>query len=291
MDERIGKTVDGKYLLVRVIGSGGMGVVYEARNANFGKRVALKLIDPKNDLNGELAERMRREARAAARIESDSIVQVFDVGEDPELGIFLVMEYLLGEGLDRRVTQGAMDQQTAVFVAHRVARVLARAHAAGIVHRDLKPANVFIVTREDGSTNIKVLDFGLAKVFDKSVRRLTRFGTIVGTPQYMSPEQARGVDDLDGRTDLWSLGCILYECLAGRPVYPDLGAPHATLLHVVDNAPTPLATVAPWVHPVLVSLVDSLLAVDREQRMPDAVTLVRHLEHAAPFVDGRVSQP
>lgn len=290
VDERIGKTVAGKYLLVRVLGSGGMGTVYEARNAVFGKRVALKLIDARNDPTGELAERMRREARAAARIESDSIVQVFDVGDDPEHGIFLVMEYLLGEGLDARVALGVMDPQMAVFVAHRVAKVLARAHAAGIVHRDLKPANVFIVTREDGSTNVKLLDFGLAKVFEKGVTRLTQLGSIVGTPQYMSPEQARGVDDLDGRTDLWALGCILYECLAGRPVYPDLGNPHHTLLHVVENPPTPLATVAPWVHPVLVSLVDSLLVVDRDKRMRDAVTLVRHLEHAAPFVDGRISQ-
>jgi len=290
-DKLVGQTIAGKYQLVRVVGSGGMGVVYEARNSLFGKRVALKLIDAKNDPSGELAERLRREARATARIESDSIVQVFDVGEDEEHGIFLVMEFLLGEGLDARTAKGAMDPQTAIFVAHRVAKVLARAHAAGIVHRDLKPANVFIVTREDGSTNVKVLDFGLAKVFDKNALRLTQMGAILGTPQYMSPEQARSVEDLDGRTDIWALGCILYECLAGQPVFPDLGSPHQTLMHVVEHAPQSLATVAPWVHPVLVSLVDMLLVVDREHRMRDMVTLVRHLEHAAPFVDGRISQP
>ncbi len=276
-----GKTVGGKYQLTRLLGGGGMGLVYEARNTRFGKRVALKLVDPEAHDRDELIERLVREAKAAARIESDGLVQVLDVCDDDEFGTFIVMEYLLGESLDSRVSRGPLDVGTAVWIAHRVARVLARAHAAGIIHRDLKPANIFLVTREDGTMNVKILDFGLAKTAVLSGGlRLTRQGAVLGTPQYMSPEQARGVDDLDARTDIWALGCILYECLAGRPAYPELNSYQETLLNMVTERPAPLASIAPWVPSALVSLIDQLIVHDRERRIADCITLIRHLEHA-----------
>jgi serine/threonine protein kinase len=275
-----GKTIGGKYQLTRVLGGGGMGVVYEARNTRFGKRVALKLVDREADESGELIERLVREAKAAARIESDGLVQVLDVCDDEQLGTFLVMEYLLGEGLDARVGRGPLDVSTSMWIAHRVARVLARAHAAGIIHRDLKPANIFLVTREDGTMNVKILDFGLAKTSGPGTLRLTRQGAVLGTPQYMSPEQARGVDDLDARTDLWAVGCMLYECLCGRPAYPELNSYQETLLHMVTERPPPLTSIAPWVSPAVVSVVDKLIVHDRDQRISDCITLIRHLEHA-----------
>lgn len=278
--ELAGKTIGGKYQLTRVLGGGGMGVVYEARNTRFGKRVALKLVDPEADDRAELVERLVREAKAAARIESDGLVQVLDVCDDEQFGTFIVMEYLLGEGLDARVARGPLDVPTAMWVAHRAARVLARAHAAGIVHRDLKPANIFLITREDGTMNVKILDFGLAKTSGPGTLRLTRQGAVLGTPQYMSPEQARGVDDLDARTDLWALGCILYECLSGKPAYPELNSYQETLLHMVSEKPVPVATLAPWVPPAVVHIVDKLIVHDRDRRMADCITLIRYLEHA-----------
>jgi len=278
--ELAGKTVGGKYQLTRVLGGGGMGIVYEARNLRFGKRVALKLVDPDADESGELVERLVREAKAAARIESDGLVQVLDVCDDEKFGTFIVMEYLLGEGLDTRLSRGPLDVGTATWVAHRVARVLARAHAAGIIHRDLKPANIFMVTREDGTLNVKILDFGLAKQNTPGTLRLTKQGAVLGTPQYMSPEQARGVDDLDARTDLWAVGCILYECLTGRPAYPELNSYQETLLHMVTEKPPPVHSIAPWVPPSVVSVVDKLIVHDRERRIPDCISLIRHLEQA-----------
>jgi serine/threonine-protein kinase len=283
VDPNLGRLVDGKFQLVRHLGGGGMGAVYEARNVKFGKRVAIKLIDNGADASGELTERLRREARAAARIESDGIVQVFDVGDDPELGTFLVMEYLLGEGLDARIVRGALPVMEAIDVVHRVARVLSRAHAAGILHRDLKPANIFLVTREDGTQHVKVLDFGLAKVLgDEANLRLTRAGSLLGTPAYMSPEQARGVEDLDHRTDLWSLGLIFYECLSGRPAYGAHANVQETLLQIVGHRPYPLASLAPWVPAPVVEVVEALIVHDRAQRLADGPTLIRRLNALRP---------
>jgi serine/threonine protein kinase len=193
----VGTIVAGKYRIRRVIGSGSMGIVCEAEHLEIGKRLAIKVIDASLAGMSDIAMRFRQEARAASLVESQHIVQVFDVGTDAELGLYLVMEYLTGEDLAARIARDKrLPTDTAVRLAVQVARGLAKAHEAGVVHRDLKPANIFLTEREDDEPLVKILDFGISKVIDasraESKLKLTRAGTVVGTPQYMSPEQAQG---------------------------------------------------------------------------------------------------
>jgi serine/threonine protein kinase len=223
--EIVGATIAGKYRVRRIVGSGSMGVVCEAEHLEIGKRVAIKLIDASLSGMTDISIRFRQEARATSLVESHHIVQVFDVGSDERLGLYLVMEYLAGEDLAKVL---ARDKQlpidTAVRVAVQVARGLDKAHEAGVVHRDLKPANIFLCTSEDEQPIVKILDFGISKVVDSSRGglgaglKLTRDGMVLGTPQYMSPEQAQGFS-VDERSDIWALGLVLYEMLAG-PIGP-----------------------------------------------------------------------
>jgi hypothetical protein len=285
----VGRTLAGKYQIVGVIGVGGMGVVVEGRNLELGKRVAIKLIDKSHAQSHELAERLRREARAAAAVESDAIVAVFDVGEDADLGIFMVMEFLFGEDLQTRLHRDRLiDPLLAAQIGWRVARALARAHAAGVVHRDLKPANVFLGTREDGSLMVKVLDFGISKLLhDQRMAAaqqnpgLTRVGMAIGTPNYMSPEQAQGLPTIDHRTDVWALGGVLYEMLAGVPAYPEQATYEQTILKIMTSRPVPLSVSAPWVPPSLCAIVDAALEHELDKRIPDAGTFARRLGEAA----------
>jgi serine/threonine protein kinase len=188
----VGTTVAGKYRIRRVVGSGSMGIVCEAEHLEIGKRLAIKVIDTSLAGMSDIAMRFRQEARAASLVESQHIVQVFDVGTDDKLGLYLVMEYLTGEDLAAALARDKrFDVDDAVRIAVQVARGLAKAHEAGVVHRDLKPANIFLTEREDDDPLVKILDFGISKVIDasraESKLKLTRAGTVVGTPQYMSP--------------------------------------------------------------------------------------------------------
>src|SRR4051812_2156202 len=206
----VGSVVAGRYRLTRLIGEGGMGAVYEAEHVEIGKRVAIKLVRSIHARHGEIAERFRREARSASAIESDHIVQVFDAGSDPELGLFMVMELLRGEDLGTLLTRtGRVDPETACSVVLQAASALEKAHAASIVHRDLKPANIYLVKREDNTAMVKLVDFGIAKIVRDETAAggssLTRMGSAIGTPNYMSPEQAQGLNTLDYRTDIYSL--------------------------------------------------------------------------------------
>jgi serine/threonine-protein kinase len=211
--------VAGKYRLTRLLGRGGMGSVWEGIHETLGTRVAVKFIDAEHAGNDDIRQRFVNEARAAARLDSKHVVKVYDqsVGDDGRP--YIVMEFLSGESLDSRLERERRLSlaDTTRFVLH-VSRALARAHDHGIVHRDLKPENVFLVRDEDDRTDIaKVLDFGIAKFIAVSPEgsSSTRTGAVLGTPQYMSPEQARGLRSIDRRTDLWSLGVIAYRCLVG----------------------------------------------------------------------------
>ncbi len=243
LEERIvGATVAGKYRIRRVIGAGSMGVVCEAEHLEIGKRLAIKLIDASLSGMSDIAMRFRQEARTASLVESHHIVQVFDVGADEKLGLYLVMEFLGGEDLAVMLArERRLDPDTAVGIALQTARGLSKAHEAGVVHRDLKPANIFLVDRDDDEPLVKILDFGISKVIDASRAdsrlKLTRAGTVVGTPQYMSPEQARGYS-VDVRTDVWALGLVLYEMLAGRPAYPELPTYEQFIIHLVSTPPS-----------------------------------------------------
>jgi serine/threonine-protein kinase len=268
-----------------------MGTVYEGEHLEIGKRVAIKVIEPSRALSPELAARFRREARAASRVESDHIVQVFDVGEDSKVGLYMVMEYLTGEDLAMRLArEKKLDVATTVTIAIQLAKTLAKAHAAGVVHRDLKPANIFLQRREDGSLHTKILDFGISKLnvedddggeAKERPHAITRRGIALGTPQYMSPQQAQGMP-VDHRADVWALGAVLYECLAGVQAYEERASYEQTIIQIVTTKPKPLSEVAPWVNSALAEVVHGALTADLEQRIPDCSTLARRLLEGAP---------
>jgi len=289
-DPRIGAVLEGKYELTRLHGRGAFGAVFEGQNIELGKRVAIKLIEPQFIKHEEVVARFRVEARAASRVESEHIVQVFDVGHDPEHGLFMVMELLAGEDLAERLDREfKLSPAVAVHIAVQAARGLAKAHAVGVVHRDLKPANIFLVTREDGSLLVKLVDFGISKILNElpksdptaEGRALTRVGTVVGTPNYMSPEQARGLP-VDGRTDVWSLGAVLFEMLAGTPCYPHDLSYEETIIAIATGPEPRIGELAPWVPKEVIAVVDKALTRDLLERIPDCATFASMLADAMP---------
>jgi serine/threonine-protein kinase len=236
-DPYLGKLIAEKYQVERLLGVGSMGLVYRATHTVLGKTVALKIIRQDLAQDDETIGRFVTEAKAASAIGSEHIVEVFDFGKLPDGATYLVMEYLegltLGEAMD---TEGGLAFEDAIGIATRVAAALAAAHVAGVVHRDLKPDNVFLVQGEDGWF-VKVLDFGIAKVMHSS-QKLTAVGSVIGTPHYMSPEQATG-GRTDERTDIYSLGVIMYEMACGKVPF-DAESPLAVISMQVTDLPTPL---------------------------------------------------
>lgn len=221
----VGTVLVGKYRVTKEIGRGGMAQVYEAEHLALGKKIAVKVLAAELASSNVVIERFFREARAAARIKSPHIVDVYDSGRLEDGRPFIAMELLEGESLyDRMARIRVLDPKSTVRIVTQCAKGLAKAHAAGIVHRDLKPENIFLLLGEDGEETSKILDFGLAKFYapvnpDEKAARLTREGAVFGTPAYMSPEQVKGQGSVDHRADLWALGCMAYECLVGRPVW------------------------------------------------------------------------
>ena len=289
----VGKTIAGNYLVKRLLGAGGMGAVFEGENIEIGKRVAIKVINASHAGSPEVAERFRREARAASKAESDNIVAVFDVGTDPVIGLYMVMEYLAGEDLAVRLQRDRrIDVPLAVNIGVQAARALAKAHAAGVIHRDLKPANLFLTHRDDGALTVKILDFGISKLTSETrvapasdaPRALTRAGAVVGTAQYMSPEQAQGLP-IDLRTDVWSLGAVLYEILAGQPAYEEMPTYEQTIIQIVTRRPVALREVAPWVPPDLAAVVHAALTPEIDARLADCGVLARRLAAAGAGLD------
>jgi len=268
----VGSVVAGRYRLTRLIGEGGMGAVYEAEHVEIGKRVAIKLVRSIHARHGEIAARFRREARSASAIESDHIVQVFDAGNDPELGLFMVMELLRGEDLGTLLARtGRLDAETASSVVLQAASALEKAHAASIVHRDLKPANIFLVQREDYTAMVKLVDFGIAKIVRDETAAggsgLTRMGSAIGTPNYMSPEQAQGLNTLDYRTDIYSLGAVLYEMVVGEPPYPEMPTYEQTILQILMKPAPRASTSVPSLSPALDQLIADMMKADPAHRV------------------------
>ena len=275
-----------------------MGSVYEGQHVDLGKKVAVKVLDAVAHTSAELATRFRREARAASAVESDGIVQVFDVGRDPDIGLYMVMELLSGEDLEMRLRQQPgrrLDPVVVAHIGHQVARALVKAHAARVIHRDLKPANIFLTNRDDGSMKVKILDFGISKLLasetstgtgKERLLELTAAGVALGTPQYMSPEQAQGLTTVDHRADVWGLGVVLYEALAGFPAFPELRTYQETIINLLQGPPQPLARVAPWVPEALARVVHDALVHDPNARIQDCATFVARLSNALPEDEG-----
>src|SRR5512138_1019122 len=233
-DEYIGKVVAGRYRLETLLGEGGMGVVYRARHVLIDRVVALKLIRP--DLRGETHLRawMLREARAANRVDHAHIIDIHDIGETEEAELYLVMEYLVGTPLSAEISRGPMPIQRGVDILEQMCAALARAHDLGVVHRDLKSDNILLTTRGGRKDFVKILDFGLAALAHDP--RLAPKGAVFGTPEYMSPEQARG-EQAGPQSDLYALGVLFFEMLTGQ--LPFRSNDRETLLEMQRTAPAP----------------------------------------------------
>ncbi len=239
----LGRTIAGRYIVRDCLGAGSMGTVYRAHQLPMGREVAFKILHREHAVNAESKARFLREAQATSSLFSEHTVTVYDFGESDSGELFLAMEALEGESLGARLKRiGAFRPSEAVSVALQVLSSLAEAHQKGIIHRDLKPDNLFFSRTRDGSNReiVKVLDFGIAKVLHDEHQRLspieTAAGTVFGTPRYMSPEQAQG-RQLDTRSDLYSLGVMLYHMLVGHPPYTDDDA-IVVMAHHIKTAPT-----------------------------------------------------
>jgi serine/threonine protein kinase len=275
-----GEIVAGKYRVERVLGIGGMGVIVSARHTTLDQIVAIKfLVANRFDSREEAIGRFLDEARAAARIESDYVCRVFDVGTLPSGVPFMVMEHLEGRDLDVELAQrGQLEIVEAVDYVLQAADALAAAHQLGIVHRDMKPGNLFLAVRPDGTRRVKVLDFGISRATgaEGPRRRLDSASASLGTPAYMSPEQVRGADDVDARTDIWGLGAILYELVTGQMAF--VGDDVRSILeHVINDAPCPMQSLRRDVPGELAAVVTRCLERERDRRWPSAATLAREL--------------
>jgi serine/threonine-protein kinase len=272
--------VAGKYRLTRLLGRGGMGSVWEGVHTSLGTRVAVKFIESEYADSPDARNRFENEARAAATLKSKHVVQVYDHGVMPDGRPYIVMEFLAGEPLDSRLERvGRLSPVDATRIVMHVARALTKAHQAGIVHRDLKPENVFLVWDDEDHADVgKVVDFGIAKFTnaDMGLSSSTRTGSVLGTPYFMSPEQARGLRSVDYRTDLWALGVIAYRCLVGS--LPFTGEAVGDLLVKICTAPIPVPSqMAPDLPPAFDAWFAKALDRDPERRFTSALEMVEHL--------------
>ncbi|HZU84553.1 MAG TPA: serine/threonine-protein kinase, partial [Polyangiaceae bacterium] len=266
----VGELLDGKYRILRVIGEGGWGVVYEGEHVRTLKRVAIKMLRAHAGVTPDIRARFEREAQAGGRIGSDHIVEVFDLGTLPDGTHFMVMELLSGEDLAKRLrSAGRLEPVVAVKLVMQLLDGLAAAHGAGVLHRDLKPENLFLVPTRSGEDFVKILDFGVSKFSGPGVMSATRTGAVLGSPYYMAPEQARGLKHIDGRTDLYSVGALLFECLTGR--VPFEGENFNDLMFKIALAPRPNPLhFRPELDQALVAIVVKSIAADPRERFATA---------------------
>jgi len=277
----IGQVV-GNYRIISELGKGGMGIVYRAEHVQLGRLVAIKMLLPQLSNDAAIVQRFFNEARAASAIDHPGIVEIFDFGYTDGRA-FLVMALLKGESLQTRLQSGPLPPLEGATIVAQVVSALAAAHARGIVHRDLKPDNIFLVPHElmPNGVQVKLLDFGIAKLAgDGNSGFKTQTGMLIGTPAYMSPEQCMGKSDLDHRTDLYSMGCILFHVLCGRPPFIGEGGTGMMIAaHLRDPAPHP-RTINPQVPDALAAIVMRLLEKDPGARFQTATELRQALAGA-----------
>ncbi len=283
-----GDVLAGKYRVLRQIGKGGMGVVVEAMNEQLAERVAIKVLHDRYRENEEAMARFHHEARAAVRVRGEHSVRLLDVGDTPSGAPFLVMELLEGLDLATVLRQGQLPIERAVLYILEAAVGVAEVHANGIIHRDIKPGNLFLTHRSDATPLVKVLDFGIAKSVlpEESNAHVTMTLVALGTPLYMSPEQVRSARNVDGRTDIWSLGAILYELIAGIPAFGGNTVSNITA-QILEATPGSLTLLRAGVPPKLDKIVLKALAKKAEHRYADVAELAAAL---APFAEDRGAQ-
>ena len=273
-DERIGMVVSDRYRILSILGTGGMGGVYAAEHLLIGKKVALKCLHREYSRDGDIVARFKREARAATLIGNEHIIDVTDMGDLPDGAPFLVMEHLAGKPLAALCDDGAVAIKRTVHICRQIADALGAAHDKGIVHRDMKPENVFLIERNGDPDFVKVLDFGISKMHSSGVDKgLTRTGMAMGTPTYMSPEQAQGSKNVDHRTDIWALGVMLYELLAARRPFDAESYP-MLLMSIVATDPDPVSLFRKDLPQGLADLIMKCLEKDLDRR----VQTMRELE-------------
>jgi serine/threonine protein kinase len=264
-----GGLLAGKFRVIRQLGQGGMGAVYEVENVYLGQRVAMKLLLDEMVNNQAIVERFLREARASALLRGEHVCKVFDVGTIENGAPYIVMEMLQGRDLASLLAQqGPLPPHVVAEYVLQACLGIAEAHAAKIVHRDLKPANLFLAQKPDGSSIVKVLDFGIAKAPSEQSFNLTQTSAVMGSPGYMSPEQLRSSRNVDARSDIWSIGTILFELSTGRP--PFLAETITELAVKVSMDPTPVAQNVP---PELARAIYRCLEKNPDQRFQNVADL------------------
>ncbi|HEY0515216.1 MAG TPA: protein kinase [Thermoanaerobaculia bacterium] len=279
----------GSYEILEILGGGGMGVIYKGRDARLARTVALKFLPPELTRDPESKERFVQEARAASSLDHPNLCTILEMGETPDGRLYLAMPCYDGETLRRRIERGPLPTAEAVDLATQIARGLSKAHRSGIVHRDVKPANVIVTA--DGV--VKILDFGLAKLAGSAaLPQGSQAGSSAGTPAYMSPEQARG-DEVDARTDLWSLGVVLYEMLAGRRPFRG-EREQAVVYAILNERPEPLRELRPEVPAELARIVERLMAKEPAARyatVDEPLAELRALQNEAGTTTLRAALP
>ena len=281
---KVGDLIAGKYRLEKVAGEGGMGVVYAAEHLVLRQRVAVKVLLPDAATSEMVIERFAREAQAAARIQSQHVARVMDAGATDTGAPFLVMEYLEGCDLEELLEiEGPLPLTDVVDYLMQALEALAHAHAVGLVHRDIKPANLFLACRADGGNVIKMLDFGISKAITSRPEEKVLTGhAVLGSPVYMSPEQLRNAKDIDARADIWSLGVVAYELLAGKPPFDGDGVGEI-FAAILEKDPQPLHIVNWRLPPEISAVIGKCLQRKPEERWQDAAELLRALK---PFGSG-----
>ena len=283
---RVGTVLRGKYRLDSVLGVGGMAVVYAATHRNK-KRFAVKMLHPELSLRPEIRGRFLREGYAANSVEHADAVAVLDDDVDDDGVAFLVMELLDGETVEELCARSGekLPLPVALSIGHQVLDVLAAAHAHGVVHRDVKPANLFLTRRGE----LKLLDFGVARVRDAATSQATQTGSVMGTAGFMAPEQALGkMDDVDASTDVWAVGATVFNLASGRCVHEGDNAQETVVLAATRPAPS-LETVVPDAPPAVVQVIDCALAFDRAGRWPSALAMREAIREASVSAFGGVA--